>query len=172
MRASRRLSSSAGIRFAFNYYVALLPERPTQVTAKGKGIVPFTQKAAGWEPPLSYEVQEKVREAFLGTSNSPVSGESLASGYWGYVGDTGTFWIRRQPPGIRADEDVFSLGSPEGQCRLPARLAACAGSRATLRAHQVPTMTILVRPKCGLFVAPKTLSSGPSCRGSRHASQG
>ena len=30
----------------------------------------------------------------------------------------------------------------------------------------------LVRPKCGLFVAPKTLSSGPSCRGSRHASQG
>ena len=51
-------------RFAFNYYVALLPERPTQVTAKGKGVAPFTQKASGWEPPLSYEVQEKVREAF------------------------------------------------------------------------------------------------------------
>ena len=52
-------------RFPFNYYVALLPERPTQVTAKGKGVEPFTQKAADWEPPLSFdEVQEKVREAF------------------------------------------------------------------------------------------------------------
>jgi hypothetical protein len=52
-------------RFPFNYYVALLPERPTQVTAKGKGVEPFTQNASGWEPPLSFdEVQERVREAF------------------------------------------------------------------------------------------------------------
>jgi hypothetical protein len=52
-------------RFPFNYFVALLPERPTQVTAKGKGVEPFTQKELGWEPSLSYdEVQEKVREAF------------------------------------------------------------------------------------------------------------
>jgi hypothetical protein len=42
-------------RFPFNYYVALLPERPTQVTAMGKGIEPFTQQAPVWEPPERLE---------------------------------------------------------------------------------------------------------------------
>jgi hypothetical protein len=61
-------------RFPFNYYVALLPERPTQVNARGKGVEPYTQKASGWDPPLAYgEVEEKVRkvrERRSGMSNS------------------------------------------------------------------------------------------------------
>jgi hypothetical protein len=41
-------------RFPFNYYVALLPERPTKVTATGKGVEPFTQQS-GWEPHAAIE---------------------------------------------------------------------------------------------------------------------
>ena len=39
-------------RFPFNYYVAVVPERPTEVTAIGEGVEPLNTDVSDWPPPI------------------------------------------------------------------------------------------------------------------------